>query len=261
MSLILHITDPHLLDTRGDLLNAVPPAETLRMVLDEARERFPNPGRVIWSGDLAHSETLEGYKLFKELIGDWSERSLFLPGNHENRESMRLVLPNIEASGNERMSQVAKFGGWRLLLLDSRLDDEVAGSLFPADIEVIANSIKQDPDMPTLIFLHHQPININASWLDDSKLQNSDDLAEALNGAGNVKGMFFGHVHGEVNGEFAGIPAYATPSTAFQFDHSSTDIAFDLQPPGFRYITLQSSSIETGVVRLPELAYVPIWDE
>jgi Icc protein len=260
MSTILQITDPHLLDTEDDLLRGVPPAKTLHMILDEARKRFPNPGRIVWTGDLAESESKDGYDLFREIIGDWYEQSLFLPGNHEDRELMRAALPQIHGTGNERMSHVTEYNGWRLLLLDSREDGEVFGQLHSEDLDVITEAFRDDPDIPTLVFLHHQPVDMD-SWLDPGQLRNKDALAEALTGFHGVRGIFFGHIHSEFAADFVGMRAHATPSTVFQFDITGDGEAFDQRPPGFRFITLHDSTFETGVIRLPELTYPPMSDK
>lgn len=259
MSTILHITDPHVLDTENDLLHSVPTAKTLRMVLDEAGKRFTNPGRIVWTGDLAHSESKDAYNLFREIIGDWGEQSLFLPGNHENREAMRAALPQIHGTGNERMSHATEYNGWRLLLLDSREDGESFGQLHSEDLDVITDAFRADSNIPTLVFIHHQPINTD-SWLDPSQLCNKDALASALKNSRNVKGIFFGHIHMDFAADFSGIRSHATPSTAFQFDITSDSFALEHRPPGFRFITLHDSTFETGVIRLPKLTYPPISD-
>ncbi len=91
MTTILQISDFHLLSRPDGTLKGVPTSECVALVLQRAREEVADPACLVLTGDLSHEETVAGYKLLADLLGDWSERSLLVPGNHDNRAKMRQV--------------------------------------------------------------------------------------------------------------------------------------------------------------------------
>ena len=67
------------------MLRGVPTAETLAAVLEKARDRCPDPACIVWTGDLSHKESVAGYRLLRELAGDWIEKSHAIQGTAQNR--------------------------------------------------------------------------------------------------------------------------------------------------------------------------------
>ncbi len=257
MTTILQISDPHLLSQPDGTLKGVPTLKSLRLVLQRARDEVADPGRLILSGDLSHEETIGGYELLKELLGDWTGRTLLIPGNHDDRCGMRTVFEQVPGETDDDVWFRDELGDWLLIGLDSHVPGEVYGELSDEILDKLDLWLSENPERPTLIFLHHHPVSVNSPWLDTIRLRNSSSLEMLLRRSQCVRGVFCGHIHQVYEGIFAGIPLYSAPSASFQFVSESEEMKFDLRPPGFRVIELQELQISTRVVRLDEIPFVP----
>jgi len=257
MTTILQFTDPHLLSRQEGTLKGVPTLASLKLVLDRARQAISDPACVVVTGDLSHEETVAGYELLKEQLGDWVDRSLLIPGNHDQRNSMRAVFPTIPGRDDEPIWFRHEIGAWRLLGLDSHVNGETYGALSTESLDRLVSQLDDDADRPTLLFMHHHPVAVGSAWVDAIGLRQSDALAAVLARYPNIRGLFCGHIHQAFQGEFAGVTFHSTPSTAIQFAPGTEKMQFDLRPPGFRVIELCDGRFETRVIRLDELPFVP----
>ena len=256
MTTILQISDPHLMSDRSGRLKGVPTAQSLADVLTVARQRYPECDRVVWTGDLSHEHTVQGYELLKELAGDWLERSLFIPGNHDDRGALRQVFPKVEGEGDQPLGFCAELGRWQLIGLDSHLPGEVAGAFSDEQLDQLHFWLAENPERPTLLFTHHPPASVQNEGLDAIGLRNPEPLAMLVSRNQGVCGIFSGHVHHVFEGEFVGLPLFTCPSTSFQFRAGVGDIQFDHVPPGFRMIVFaDDDTFSTEVVRIPELKF------
>ena len=257
MTTILHITDPHLMSDRQGELKGVPTAKTLAAVLAKAREVCSEPQYVIWTGDLSHEETVAGYQLLDELVGDWMDRSQLLPGNHDDRTALRKVFDHVEGAGQEPVSFQVEVEKWRLVGLDTQIPGEVAGALSEEQMVQLDGDLATDPTRPTLIFMHHPPIPVGCPWLDEIGLRDPHRLQQLLLRYPGVRGVFCGHVHLAHEGTLAHARVFCSPSAALQFDRDNSRVAFDMIPPGFRLIKLNGESFSTELVRCADLNYPP----
>ena len=257
MTTILQISDPHLLSQADGTLKGVPTLESLRLVLQRAREEVADPERVILSGDLSHEETVAGYELLKDLLGNWTGRSLLIPGNHDDRRGMRTVFEQVPGDADDAIWFREELGDWLLIGLDTHVPGEVYGELSDEILDQLDSWLSENPKRPTLIFLHHPPVTVNSAWLDTISLRNPDPLEKLVSRTHGVRGVFCGHIHQVYEGIFAGVPLFSVPSASVQFVPESETMEFDLRPPGFRVIELQEMQISTRVVRLDEVPFVP----
>ena len=257
MTTILQITDPHLMSDRQGMLRRVPTAETLAAVLEEARDRCPDPACIVWTGDLSQEESVAGYRLLRELAGDWIDRSHAIPGNHDDRQALREVFPEIEGAGDEPVSFRIQLGGWQLVGLDTHIPGDAAGALSAEQLDQLQDWLATDPGRPTLVFMHHPPIPVGCTWLDTIGLRYPGPFEKLLSRNPGVRGVFCGHVHHVHEGNLAGARVFTAPSAAFQFKEDSPVVTFDMVPPGFRLITLDNKEFTTEVFRCANLEYRP----
>ena len=90
---------------------------------------------------------------------------------------------------------------------------------------------------PTLLFVHHPPIPINVTWLDELGLDEAAGLLELIETSPQVKVVCAGHVHQEFAGHIGTAAMYTTPSTCVQFSAHAEE-GFDTRMAGYRTFTL-----------------------
>jgi Icc protein len=257
MATILQLSDLHLLSRADATLKAVPTYDSLRLVLQRARCEIAEPARVVLSGDLSHEHTAAGYELIQELLGDWAERSLLIPGNHDDRLQLRTVFDQTPGKANDDVWFHDELDDWQLIGLDSHVPGRVDGELSDTMLDQLERWLSEDVDRPTLIFLHHPPASVNSPWLDAIGLCNPERFASLVQRHPSVQGVFCGHIHQVFQGSFFGAVLYSAPSTAFQFLPQTDEMGFDHLPPGFRVIETHQSTFHTRVARLDEMPFSP----
>ena len=246
---VLQFTDSHLLaDPDGSFLG-IQPLQTLDAVIDLAAQQHPDPDLILLTGDLSQDGTPAAYQLLRQRFGNLPTPVGVIPGNHDRLERMLQVFdsPNIQTGG------VIETGGWRILLLDSTVPDQVCGAFARADLDELTHLLSNDL-RPTLICLHHQPVEIGTIWLDSIGLKHPQPFLELLEQHPQVHGLLWGHIHQAFDGHRQQIRLMATPSTSIQFKPMTADFALDLKPPGYRWLELHPDGhINTGIERLTEL--------
>jgi hypothetical protein len=76
--------------------------------------------------------------------------------------------------------------------------------------------LSADPAKPALLAIHHPPFRTGVAFADLAARDWADPLARIIARHSQVKLVVAGHAHTTLNGEIAGVRAYAAPSTAFQ---------------------------------------------
>ena len=253
MATILQLSDPHL-RANDELIRGIPPLKSLETVLIAARQYCPDPDCIVWTGDMSDDGSEQSYQHMRNILGDWFERSLWIPGNHDNRKHMRSVLLDQHVDSEELISFCKKIEGWRLLGLDTTIPGETTGELRLSQWKDLQQTWEGEP---MLLFMHHPPATVECQWLDRISLINRDTFEEILLKTSSICASFSGHIHCEYERNKNGVRICTTPSTLFQFARSTSPGMMEHLPPGFRAIHLDGATLETQVIRLPELVYPP----
>ena len=238
---ILQVTDCHLFAEPAATLLGVCVYESLGAVLQAAcAERTPDA--LLATGDLAQRPSAATYDLFLTAVREHFDGPvLCVPGNHDHGAPFAAVLPTDDL----------RLGAWRLLAVDTHLDDVVGGTVSPHELERLAVAL--DGDGPALVAGHHCPVTAVCPWLDEHRIDNGEALLGLLRAAA-VKAYVFGHIHQpfeQSGGE--GPSLYGTPSTCFQFAQGAPTFALDDNKPGYRWLVLDAQGgVRTRVERVTD---------
>jgi Icc protein len=244
-AVLLQITDPHLHANAAGKMRGVVTYETFVAVLEQARRdaHWP-PDAIVATGDLVQDESREGYERFRSALNGFDLPVYCIPGNHDDPELLAAVL-------SDRPFQVgghATVGAWRLVLLDTFAPGEDSGRVGEAGLADLDRLLTRNPDQPTLICLHHQPVPMGSDWLDSVGLVDATAFLAITDRHPQVRGIVWGHVHQACDRRRGDVRLLSTPSTCAQFVPESRTFALDSAPPGYRWITLHpDGSIETTV--------------
>lgn len=248
---LLQLTDPHLYQDESRELYGVNTAATFRATLAKGLAESPGPlDAVLVTGDIAEDGLRGTYERFRTAMSGIGVPVLCIPGNHEDRSILSSVLgsPPLQFGGSIR------FPGWRVVMLDSHLQDSDAGLLEDGELERLDRELAAAGGEHVLVCLHHQPIPMGSPWLDGVGLQNGDALEAVLDRHDNVRAVLWGHVHQASDRIHRGMRMMSTPSTCAQFTPNTETCVMDLRPPGFRWLELlPNGEISTEVVWLDEL--------
>lgn len=179
----------------------------------------PQPAAVVASGDLVNAGAPAEYARLRTLLAPLRVPVYLMPGNHDDREALRAAFPDhgyLPRAGGLRYEAVA--GGLRLIMLDTVLPGEDAGTLDAGQLDWLEQALGRAPGGATMLFMHHPPIATGMRRMDAIAL----DAASRTRLAGivarhpEIERIACGHVHRAAHARWAGTVVTLAPSTAFQ---------------------------------------------
>jgi Icc protein len=246
---VIQLTDLHLFADRTGQLAGIRTWDTFEAILAEVRARYPDFDLLVLTGDLVHDDTLKTYEMLREALGDWSVRCRMIPGNHDDPRLLRQIFAEGFSNAGSSLAFASHCGDWRMIGLDSHVPAQVAGRIGTPQLEWLAACLESQPEVPTLLFVHHPPVSIDVAWLDATRLEAPMGLCALIERSPQVRAVCAGHVHQESEMHIAGTPVYTTPSTCVQFG-ARAEKSYDPRTAGYRSFTLRPDGFSTEVHRL-----------
>jgi 3',5'-cyclic-AMP phosphodiesterase len=214
--LIAQITDLHIGFDRGNPheLNV----RRLNMVIDEISEMSPKPDLLLVTGDLVENgDDQEAYNHMHALVGRWQGPMLWAVGNHDNRAEFKAELPLVPADPNGFVQYEAEHGGVRWIVIDTLDEGRHGGMICELRAAWLADRLREKVDQPTIIILHHPPVDTGIEWMSALACEQWVQRLDAIiRPASQVACLIAGHVHRPIATSFAGKPLVIAPSTAPQ---------------------------------------------
>jgi Icc protein len=207
------------------------------------------PDVILVTGDITHNGETDAYHRFLQHMQVFRGIPVcLLPGNHDAPDIMQEIFVNLPGFTLEPVA----LGNWRIVPLDSTVNDSMGGSLSSGQLEMLNRELAANSDKHVLVTLHHQPVAMNSIWIDALGIDNADALRAILENYQNVRAVLWGHVHQEYDQIINGVRYMASPSTCVQFLPGASHYAQDNDAtPGYRLSQLSSDGeISTTVYRL-----------
>ncbi|WP_148253148.1 metallophosphoesterase [Aidingimonas lacisalsi] len=244
---VIQVTDSHLFAdprARGRLGMPLP---QLHDVLLHVRQLRPDV--LLATGDIAHDETPTAYQHAIDAFATMECPWFWIPGNHDHQSLM---------AEYHEMHEDVDLEGWRLLALNSQVNGQAHGRLGPEQLRTLADRLEDDA-RPTLLAMHHQPVEIGSAWIDSIALEDREALWQVLAAYPQVQAIVCGHIHqafaSQRHLEEGVIAVYGCPSTSDQFLPGADEFALDTASrPGFRVIDLYEATLDTWVERVDPLS-------
>ncbi len=131
-----------------------------------------NPDLLLLTGDVTEDASSVAYSRVADMLGEIDAPLLALPGNHDDPQVMQNHFPQGPWDGP--LAQDA--GSWLLVLMDSTVRGRVSGCVPQHDLDRLDAHLGASSADFVLVALHHQPVPVNAPWIDRFALENPDDF-------------------------------------------------------------------------------------
>jgi 3',5'-cyclic AMP phosphodiesterase CpdA len=176
------------------------------------------PGRpdlLLATGDLVEHGDEASYRLLHERLAACPIPSHPMLGNHDRRAGFRAAFPGApDVSGY--LQYVIETPGLRIVMLDTLEEGRHGGAFCEIRAAWLTEKLAEAPDTPTLVVLHHPPIDTGIEWMmTDPAEPWVARLRAALAGHGQIVALISGHIHRPVLGMFEGLPTAVAPATAY----------------------------------------------
>ncbi len=245
--LVVQISDTHLCADPNRKLRGINTQESLKAVLQLAAEHLKQASHIFITGDISHDESAGSYSFLAQELSNYSGVKRFLPGNHDNPETLLSIYSQPIWPSADRL------GSWLLIGLNTQLEGKTAGYLDSSQLEKLRILLVENEHQHTLVALHHPPVLTGSQWMDEISLLNQRHFRQLLKEHPQVKAVIYGHAHQEKDEIRDDIRWLCCPSTCVQF-LPNKDVAYsDTLLPGYRWLQIfDDGNISTGVERIAE---------
>ena len=243
---LAQLSDPHL---SPDPFFAVNTMESFLACLKDASTQMD---ALLLTGDLVQRGGATMYAWLENVLNESCTPWHALCGNHDSEAAPDTL------SGNLTTNRAVQLGGWQLILLNSSVPGMPAGRLSSEALAWLDHRLKADPAAPTLVALHHPPLEVGSKVMDPMGLLNASEFWSVLSKWPQVKAVVHGHAHQEFDQQYQGIRVLGAPATSVQFQPGASDFGVTDEMPGFRLIELfVDGQLETVVKRHNNVRFIP----
>jgi 3',5'-cyclic-AMP phosphodiesterase len=243
--LLAQLSDLHICD---EWEGVDPVAQVERVVA--AIRALPNPlDGVLVTGDLTDDGSEKNYRVARELLERLGAPLHVLPGNHDDRGRLREAF-GLPGTGDEPVDYSTEIGGLRLVAFDSNVPGQDAGEYGQERLERLDATLRERPEAPTLLALHHPPLPTGVPEWDAINLTAADReaMAELVARHPQLRAIVGGHLHRTAAGAIGGCAVLSAPSACLQVrpDYEQDEVSF-VGPPGFAIHVLRGRELSSQV--------------
>lgn len=219
------ITDFHISEPGGSADHMYQTAKHLQVAVAHLNCLPQRPEFVLCTGDLVDGGGAAEYTILAEILGQLTMPFYLIPGNHDDRAALCQAFPaHGYLTGHDGYMQYT-LEAWepRLIALDTLIPGEAGGRLCSQRLDWLQDRLDEQPNRPTILFMHHPPFRTGLTKMDNMGLDGNAGLARIVRQHGQVEAILAGHLHRFITRRFAGTVAMTAPGPAHQ-------LALDLGP-------------------------------
>lgn len=251
--LIAQISDIHLRACGSLLHQKIDTGRALAACIDHLLRLVPRPDLVVATGDLGDLGRPEDYARLHDDLARLPMPVYLIPGNHDDRTALRAAFPDHTYLPRKGFLQYG-VDDWplRLIGLDTVIPGEIGGGLCADRLSWLADRLAEQPQRPTLLFMHHPPFATGIHFM-DTPFAGADALTALIRKHPQVCQVVCGHLHRAVHCNWAGTTAAIAPSIVYQMNLALTaNDGFFLvdQPPAIALYFWSGTQAPVGFVSL-----------
>ena len=236
--IIAQLTDLHI--RADDLLchGAADSMLNLSAAVDRLNNMEPNPDIALITGDLTDDGSEAAYRKARTCLSSLRMPFFVIPGNHDNIANFRMAFADhryLPESGTH-LHYVIEDYPLRLIGLDSTVAEEIGGLMCKVRRQWLHERLREQPERPTLLFMHHPPLMTGIFGLDESPFSERAELEALIYEHAQIEMVVCGHVHRPITKRFGRTVVATSPSTAYQFTCDLSvgkKLTAVLEPSGF----------------------------
>jgi 3',5'-cyclic AMP phosphodiesterase CpdA len=241
-AVIAHVSDTHFGCVDGA-------ADRTRRIIDALLHMDPRPDVLVVSGDVADHGLAAEYAEAVQVLSAWEGPLAVCPGNHDVRATSADAFLGAPLAGPDERADVAHtIGPVRVLMLDSLVDAvggqrQDHGALTPDTLRWLDEQLAADAS-PTLVVLHHPPVEIGIDLMDPIMLRDPSGLSDVLGRHDHVRATLVGHAHTMAASTFAGRPVLVGGGavSTVVLDQEDLPLVWYAAPPSYAVHFLHADS-------------------
>lgn len=173
---------------------------------------------VLHTGDVAYDPVPDAYHTCVEILSEIKYPVYYAAGNHDDSSALQSIV--MKQDPLPQLHHTFEVNGVQIAIVDSNGGaTPPAGYMTESQLTWLSSICAADDRRPLVIATHHNPQTGFTPWLDDFMgIQNTDAFHQAILPARHrLRGVFFGHVHQNLDMYKDGILYASTLSSWSQF--------------------------------------------
>lgn len=259
----IHLTDPHL-TSPGVRLYGLDPHERLAGAIDHIARNHADAEFCAVTGDLTHWGEPAAYEALGAILGRLPMPVYPILGNHDDRACFRAQFPDVPVCEGGFVQYAVETVGARLLFLDTLHPGTDAGWCCEMRQAWLEAELQASVGRDVHVFMHHPPFPVGIPMMDRIGVVQAEDVAALLTRHGNVRHIYFGHVHRPISGSFRGIPF----STLYGSNHQvglelrdASPAACTHEPPTYCVVLVKPDCVLVHTCPYLDASPTRRWDE
>ncbi|WP_017932361.1 phosphodiesterase [Robiginitomaculum antarcticum] len=196
------------------------------------------PDMIFLTGDLVESGEVRDYKTLKAIASTLNVPVYMGMGNHDRRAAYLSVFRD-SPQENGFIQYAVEHDGLRFIMLDTLKEGRHGGGFCEGRANWMDKTLSEKPDMPTLIAMHHPPIETQIPWMtSDNDAPWVKRFRAVVDKHKNIIHIMSGHIHRPISQRFSHTSVSVSPATAPQVKFEIADM--DLNTPDNRPLLVES---------------------
>ena len=214
--LIAQISDTHISQPDPDIPRTLERLNALESFVGHINGVDEKPDLILHTGDVTHDGTPEDYALVKSMMSTLDIPVHFALGNRDLGANLVEGLRDLGGAELEGGFLIYSIDGFpvRLIAMDTHNRESRIGTTCSVRLCILEELLKDQPDTPTALFMHHPPFEVTTSkypfQFDDPVL--ADAFLRLVAQHKQVVHLFCGHMHRQFGVELETCFASVTPS-------------------------------------------------
>lgn len=214
MTKIIWMTDPHF-QTSGTI-DGLDPRARLEAAINYLNAHHADADFAVLSGDLVGDDIEGDYTGIATYLAKSDVPIYPLMGNNDEREGFRKHLALPENAMSDFVQYLIDTPDQTFICLDTHKIGSAKGQFCAERQAWLDTVLRQSPDKPAYIFMHHPPLALGLPPQDDLMLEENAAFLDLISKHRNVSHMFMGHVHRPTAGTVRGVPFATLGALSFQ---------------------------------------------
>ncbi len=255
--LIAQISDLHLAEWGQKTFGIAPMAEHLERCVQHINNLPIPPDLVLVTGDITNNGLLEEAERAAHILARLHAPWYILPGNHDDRATLRAAFPP-ETWPTEHATFIQytiETEPLRLIGLDTIIPGAPGGEICPDRAVWLEAQLAQEPEKPTLLFMHHPPARFNVIETDIDGFIGAERLQQIVARHPQVQRILAGHIHLASFTQWGSVAVSTAPSMGMHLymDLTMQRSAYILDDPGYQlHLWTADQRLITHTVRVKE---------
>lgn len=201
------------------------------------------PDFVLHTGDISDDGEEDAYVAAREVLGAIQYPVYYLVGNHDHSEPFQRVMLG-RSETQIPFDYEFEVNGVQIVCVDStRPTVPPGGRVSDEQLAWLEGLTRANDDRPLIVAVHHNVLPMGTPWWDEyMRMVNGEDFHRALLPARErLRGVFYGHVHQNIDMLRDGIAYFSALSSWYQLHNYPGQVETEndrFAGPGFNVVTV-----------------------